>query len=219
MQRFILKQNLARYRKLLAEEADRNLRQTLRSMISSMQRELAFLNSNSSGAGLPPPRFGPADINRDGHHALSQFQREFENSPLLYLILDPRPGLHIIDINGAFAQATMTTRAVVAGERLFNVFPDNPDDPFADGVSNLYASLRSAAETGQPHAMQIQRYDLRHPNGKFVERYWRPVNSPVFDDKRRLIYLLHHVEDVTGEASLRRQSVMERERLAIVLPS
>jgi PAS domain-containing protein len=175
-------------------------------MIFSTQRELAFLNSNSSGVGLPPSRFGPAGINRDGHHAVSQFQREFENSPHLYLVLDPRPGLHIIDVNDAYARATMTTRAVVAGERLFNVFPDNPDDPFADGVSNLYASLRSAAETGRPHAMQMQRYDLRCPDGKFVERYWRPVNSPVFDDKGRLSYLLHHAEDVTSEVLLSSQS-------------
>ena len=127
MQRFILEQFLARFRKILAEEADRNLRQTLRSMIFSTQRELAFFNSNSSGIGLPPPRFGPAGINRDGHHGVSQFQREFENSPHFYLVLDPRPGLHIIDVNDAYARATMTTRAVVAGERLFNVFPDNPD--------------------------------------------------------------------------------------------
>jgi hypothetical protein len=49
----------------------------------------------------------------------------------------------------------MTSRHRLAGERLFDVFPDNPDDPPADGVSNLYASLRIAAETGQPHAMKI----------------------------------------------------------------
>jgi len=175
-------------------------------MIFSTQRDLAFLNANSSGVGLPPPRFSPAGINRDGHHVVSQFQREFENSPHLYLVLNPRPGLHIIDVNDAYARATMTTRAVVAGERMFDVFPDNPDDPFADGVSNLYASLRSAAETGRPHAMQVQRYDLRHSNGKFVERYWRPVNSPVFDDNGRLIYLLHYVEDVTSEVLLSSQS-------------
>ena len=142
-------------------------------MISSMQRESG--GTDSTGPVPIYPRHGLALLTLIAMviTPLSQFQREFENSPLLYLILDPRPGLHIIDINGAYAQATMTTRAVVAGERLFNVFPDNPDDPFADGVSNLYASLRSAAETGRPHAMQIQRYDLRHPNGKFVERYWR----------------------------------------------
>jgi hypothetical protein len=39
-----------------------------------------------------------------------------------YLALDPRPGLHIIDINDSYAHATMTTRAVVVGRPFFEVF-------------------------------------------------------------------------------------------------
>ena len=33
--------------------------------------------------------------------SVREFRREFENSQCPYLILDPRPGLHIIDINDA----------------------------------------------------------------------------------------------------------------------
>ena len=90
-------------------------------------------------------------------------------------------------------------RVRLAGQRLFEAFPDNPDDPSADGVSNLYASLKLAEETGRAHAMPVQRYDIRDPTGKFVERYWRLVNKPVLGESSRLIYLLHHVEDVTSE--------------------
>jgi hypothetical protein len=68
------------------------------------------------------------------------------------------------------------------------VFPDNPDDAAADGASNLYAWLRIAAETGRPHAMEVQRYDMRDPTGRFVERDWRPRNTPVFDAAGR-----HHM--------------------------
>ena len=201
MQRFILQQNLIRFRKLLTEEAGNNPHRTLlQSLIVSTQRELALFNSTSSGIGLGVWSSGSprAGINRDGY-SVGQFQREFESSPHLYMVLDPRPSLHIIDVNDAYARTTMTTRAVVAGERLFHAFPDYP---CADGVSNLYASLRTAAETGRPHAMQVQRYDVRHPNGKFVERYWRAVNTAVFDGGGRSIYLLHRVEDVTREALL-----------------
>ncbi len=78
------------------------------------------------------------------------------------------------------------------------MFPDNPDNPTADGVSNLFSSLRNTALRGQPQTMPIQRYDVRNAEGMFVERYWRPVNTPIFGEGR-LIYLLHHVEDATAE--------------------
>jgi len=80
----------------------------------------------------------------------------------------------------------MTARDAIAGEKLFDVFSDNPNDPSADGVSNLYASLKIAAETGRPHTMAFQRYDVRDAAGRFVERYWRPLNTPLFDQEVHL---------------------------------
>jgi PAS domain-containing protein len=115
------------------------------------------------------------------------------------MLLDPGPGLHIVDINDAYAIATFISRSDVVGKSLFEIFPDNPDDALADGVSNLYSSLRIVAQTGQPHAMAVQRYDIRDPNGAFVERHWQPINSPIRDRDGHLIFLLHHVEDVTDQ--------------------
>ena len=115
------------------------------------------------------------------------------------MLLDPAPGLHIVDINDAYARATFTGRDDVVGHSLFEIFPDNPDDALADGVSNLYTSLRTVVKTGQPHAMAVQRYDIRDPQGQFVERHWQPINSPIHDREGILIYILHHVEDVTAD--------------------
>ena len=85
----------------------------------------------------------------------------------------------------------------VAGRPLFEVFPDNPADAESNGVANLYASLRTAAQTCRPHEMSVQRYDIRDGESRFVERYWRPVNTPMLDDDGMVVALLHHVEDVT----------------------
>ncbi|WP_246208164.1 hypothetical protein [Bradyrhizobium rifense] len=49
------------------------------------------------------------------------------------MLLDPGPGLQIVDINAAYAKATLIVRESVLGRSLFEVFPDNPDDPHADG--------------------------------------------------------------------------------------
>jgi len=39
--------------------------------------------------------------------------------------------------------------------------------------------------------------DVQSPDGAFVERYWRVTNSPVYDDRGRLLYILQQTERVT----------------------
>jgi PAS domain S-box-containing protein len=105
----------------------------------------------------------------------------------------------MVAANNARLRATMTRREDVIGRPLFEVFPDNPHDPGATGVRNLQASLHEVLRTGKPHRMALQKYDIRTPEGEFEERYWDPLNSPVFDDHGKLIYIIHRVEDVTEQ--------------------
>lgn len=195
MQRFVCQQNIQHFQKLLTEATDQQLRQTLTTLLASAKRELAVLHSQLSGADPSPA----AAFRKAGDVAavLAELKPGFEASEHPYMLIDPGPGLKIIDVNDAYARATMTTRAEIAGKPLFEVFPDNPEMETADGVSNLYASLRNVVETGQPHAMAVQRYDVRDIDGDFVEKYWQPINTPIHDPAGRLICLLHHVEDVT----------------------
>lgn len=197
MQRFIEQQNRAHYRKLLAAETDPRLIRILEGLLRSTERALATLESAQSGVQSEAqlvrdqyrPRAAPTNVSR--------FQREFEVADRPWLLLDPGPGLHIVDINDAYATATLTARAKVAGEKLFDIFPDNPEDPTANGVSMLFESLKTVSETGQTHAMAVQRYDVRDADGTFVTKFWQPRNIPILDDSGRLLFILHHVEDVT----------------------
>jgi PAS domain-containing protein len=198
MKKFVCEQNIAHFQKLLGETTDATLQRTLQALLSSAKRELAILNSTQSGADLLPFEHRRRQL-VDAQAVRQQFQSEFNGSRHPYMLLDPGPGLHIVDINNAYAEATLITRSDVVGRSLFEIFPDNPDDELADGVSNLYASLRIVVQTGQPHAMAIQRYDIRNPNGEFVERHWQPINTPIHDKDGRLVFLLHHVEDVTEQ--------------------
>ena len=198
MQRFICEQNVAHFQKLLSEATDPALRRTLEGLLTSARRDLALLESAQSGAEASPLEARRRRLG-DAQSIRQQFQSEFDASPHPYMLLDPGPGLRIVDINGAYARATLTSREDVVGRSLFEIFPDNPDDALADGVSNLYASLRAVVKTGQPHAMAIQRYDIRDPASHFVERHWQPINSPVHDKDGILIFILHHVEDVTAD--------------------
>jgi PAS domain-containing protein len=197
MQRFVLEQNIIHFEKLLGGATDDSLRRTLQTLLLSAQRQLAVMNANSAGTDPVRTRFAKPWPKRS--EIINQARPDFQESPHPYLVLDPGPGLNIVDVNDAYARATFISRDDVVGKSLFDVFPDNPDDELADGVRNLYASLRAVAETGKPNSMRIQRYDVRDPTGRFVERYWQPINTPIHDDDDRLMYILHHVEDVTAE--------------------
>ena len=199
MQHFLLQQNIVRYRKLLVHEADHGLRRTIAAMLAAAERELALSEAAARGAtrGLPAA-FGETSP-ADRASMRNRFREELAASPQPMLLLHPGPGLHILDLNPAYAEATLIDRYRVPGERLFDVFPDNPDDPLADGVNRLYHSLTTAIETGRTHHMAIQRYDVRDADGRFVERHWQPENRPIFDFDGRLVALLHRAKDVTAE--------------------
>jgi hypothetical protein len=103
----------------------------------------------------------------------------------------------IVAANEAYSNSTLTDLAEIRGQYIFEVFPDNPALLDADGVQNLSASFGFVADLRTPHHMPIQRYDIRGPDKSFVERHWRPANYPVLDDRGRVAYILHHIEDVT----------------------
>jgi signal transduction histidine kinase/CheY-like chemotaxis protein len=132
------------------------------------------------------------------------FRVLFEAAPGSFLVLDP--DLRIVAVSDAYVAATMIRRADVLERCIFDVFPDNPDDPAATGVGNLRESLERVRKTGRPDTMAVQKYDIRRPDsegGGFEVRYWSPVNSPVLDDLRRVRYIIHRVEDVTEFVHLR----------------
>jgi signal transduction histidine kinase len=126
------------------------------------------------------------------------FRALFEAAPGLYLVLDPE--LRIVAASDAYLGATMTRRDQIIGRGIFEVFPDNPEDPEATGVRNLSASLNRVRQKRVPDAMAVQKYDIQKPpeeGGGFEERYWSPKNTPVLDESGELAYIIHRVQDVT----------------------
>ncbi len=122
----------------------------------------------------------------------------FEQTPGLYLVLEL--DLTILTASDLYLRATKTKKNQIVGRNLFEVFPDNPNESNPSGVSNLRASLEKVLKEKVEDSMAIQKYDIPIPEnegGGFEIRYWSPTNSPIFDDKGKLIYILHSVKDVT----------------------
>src|ERR1700745_2254921 len=92
------------------------------------------------------------------------FQALLQSAPGLYLVLTP--DLNIVAVSDAYLRATMTRREEILGRGIFDVFPDNPADPAATGVKNLRASLEAVLHHRAPHAMAVQKYDIRRPESE-----------------------------------------------------
>ena len=140
------------------------------------------------------------------------FRLLFEAAPGLLLVLDP--GLHIVAVTDAYVQATLTERAHILGRRIFDVFPDNPHDPDAEGVRNLRASLDRVVRDRVVDSMPVQRYDVQRSDGDFEERFWSPTNTPVLDSAGNVRYIIHRVEDVTEFMRLQAADVAQRQETA-----
>lgn len=126
------------------------------------------------------------------------FKDLFESIPGLFIVLSP--SLHIIAVSDAYLSATLTCRENILGRHMFEVFPANPDDPDANSVRNLAASLQHVLNTRQVDAMPVQKYDIRKPDdqgGGFEARYWSPKNCPVLGSDGEIRYIIHRAEDVT----------------------
>jgi signal transduction histidine kinase len=136
------------------------------------------------------------------------FRSLFESVPGLYLVLDPE--MRIIAATDAYLSATMKIREEIVGRAIFDVFPDNPDDPEATGVANTRASLRRVLNNAVADTMSVQRHDVPQPpsagcDAGFETRYWSPCNSPVLGPDRQVCLIIHQVEDVTEFVRLQQQ--------------
>ena len=114
------------------------------------------------------------------------FRALFESAPGLYLVMTP--SFEIVAASDAYLQATMTSREDIVGRTLVDVLFDDPDDAAATTVRNLAASVKRVLADKRPDAMPIHKQD---------QRYWKRLNSPVFDAFGEVMYIMHHVEDVT----------------------
>jgi signal transduction histidine kinase len=148
------------------------------------------------------------------------FQVLFEESPDVLLVLLPdSPRFTAVAATKARLVATHTTLEQTVGRGLFEMFPDNPGDPAANGTANLRASLERVLATRAPDTMAVQKYDIPRGDGTFEVKYWSPRNIPILAATGEVSYILHRVVDVTdlmraseeGEEWRGRTQDMERE--------
>jgi serine phosphatase RsbU (regulator of sigma subunit) len=109
------------------------------------------------------------------------------------------PDLVYADANDDFLRLTRRTREQLVGRYIFDVFPENPNDPAAAGMRETRESMLRAAASGERDTMALVRYDIEDPQrtGHWQEHYWSPVNAPVLGPDGQVALIVHRVEEVT----------------------
>ena len=141
------------------------------------------------------------------------FRTLFESVPGAFLVLTA--DLVIVAASDEYLRDTATTRREIVGRGIFDIFADNPADAEATGVADLRASLDRVRRDRVPDTMAVRRYDISRPEsegGGAEARYWSRVNSPAFDTRGALAYIIHKAEDVTEYIRLK-QHETEHEQL------
>jgi PAS domain S-box-containing protein len=155
---------------------------------------------------------------------LEDIQSVFYALPGAYLII--RPDLFIVDANDLLLKLILKKREEITGKYLFDVLPDNPDNPAANGVSKWKSSLDYVLSHKVRHDMEITRYDVSGADnitGSFQVRYWMPSNIPVLDKRGTLQFIIHYTVDITEqienqhhilELTAKNEQLLEGERRA-----
>lgn len=149
---------------------------------------------------------------------IKEFQSVFDNLPGMYLLLQPdRPVYTIISANKAYLQATFTEKENIIGKPVFIVFPDTPSIDTQKSKELLLNLFEEAVLSKKTNQVEELRYDisLNDGTGKFIERYWRVINTPVLDDEGNVIQIINSVEDISDRVFKQRSQneYLEKTRL------
>lgn len=126
--------------------------------------------------------------------APEDFRRLFEGLPASFIVVDHE--FRIVAATNFFLDDAKRRREEVQGVLITDAFPDNPDNPDANGTEVLRSALQRVLDERAGHVLPIQRYDIEVA-GTYEERYFKPLNEPVFNTMGEVEYIIHGVEDVT----------------------
>lgn len=131
----------------------------------------------------------------------------FEASPSPSLVLLPDyPSYTIVNANKAYCKATKARSCDLINKGLFQVFPNNPNDPEANGVQKLRASLDTVLATKTSHKMDTQKYDIPIlGTNDFELKYWSTENTPVLNELGELTFIIHTVVEITEKVQAEEQ--------------
>lgn len=141
------------------------------------------------------------------------FKTLFESAPGLYLVLDLE--MRIVALTDAYAHATRIRREKILGRSVYEVFPDNSDEPDKAIGATMAASFARVLRYRTVDLMPVQRYDLpwsAAAGGAVEQSHWSPTNYPILAADGSVSGYIHSLVDVT-ELHRSETAIQEKTRL------
>ena len=153
-----------------------------------------------------------------GPPAAAAFQSLFEAAPDLLVVLDASDEHRFVAASDAYLESILTSREAIMGRPVFEVFPDDMDDPSAASHVALRAALGRVRENGVAETLPIYQYNIRRAEtdgGGWEERHWQTSVRLVTGGAER--FLLLRTENVTRQVLTDRTVDDVRSRLEATL--
>ncbi|WP_426752296.1 response regulator [Myxococcus sp. Y35] len=126
------------------------------------------------------------------------FKTLFDASPNPYMLVDRE--LRYVAANQAYLRITASTLDRLVGRYLFEVFPNDPDNPDDEATRQLRDSFLRVLERRVPDILALipYRVPLQTDQGVVSEyRYWSATHIPLLDSAGEVAYILQHTVDIT----------------------
>ncbi|WP_170067508.1 PAS domain-containing hybrid sensor histidine kinase/response regulator [Neolewinella xylanilytica] len=121
--------------------------------------------------------------------------------PCLLVAPDP-PRFTIRHVNQAYVRATHVPAEQLIGKGYFECFTEETEEARSRCVGHLRKSFSYVLEHQDAHELPVQKCDVYLPRelgGDYEQRYWKIHNAPIIDTDGQLGFILHTIDDQTGQ--------------------
>ncbi|MEQ1502147.1 MAG: PAS domain-containing protein [Myxococcota bacterium] len=122
----------------------------------------------------------------------------FDRSPNAYMVVDR--DLRYVAANAAYLRVTGATLDALLGQPLFDVFPNDPDDPANASRRMIHASFERVLATGETDHVAAIAYRVPiERDGVWIEteRWWSATHVPIPGPDGAVAFVLQHTVEVT----------------------
>lgn len=126
------------------------------------------------------------------------FETVFQLLPNAYMVLDRE--LRYVAANSAYLRETASRLEDLIGHHIFDLFPNDPDDPRNAPAIVLRQSFERVLATGAPDTIAFIPYRVpKEVDGRLVveERFWSATHVPLLDESGHVEFIVQHTVDVT----------------------
>ncbi len=142
------------------------------------------------------------------------YQRVFNQSSAIMVIVNT--DYTVTAASEGFLKATLNERENITGRRIFDVFPEIGENIEQVLINTMRDSFDKVLKEKNPHTTSIVRFDIpKEDSGEdaFDIRYWKAINTPIFDEENKVKFIKQIYVDVTDSRELSAQLELEKENL------